>query len=65
MLVILLPRASLRHWQETIQQSAASSDASMSTVSSAKGLRALQLVNTNAWPEALHGEQDPLFLGKR
>lgn len=37
----------------------------MSTVSSAKGLQALRLENTNAWPEASHGEQDLLFLKRR
>lgn len=37
----------------------------MSTVSSAKGLQALRLENTNAWPEASHEEQDLLFLEKR
>lgn len=63
-LVILFPKASLRHWAGR-KQSAASSDASMSTVSSAKGLQALRLENTNAWPEASHGEQDLLFLKRR
>jgi len=67
MLVKLFPQASLHHWAGTkiIQQSAVSSDASLSWISSAKGLQALQLQNANAWPEAAHGEQNLSAFGNR
>lgn len=42
-----------------------SSDASVTWISSSKGLQALQLQNGNAWPEAARGEQDLSALGKK
>lgn len=42
-----------------------SSDASVSWISSTKGLQAIHLQNGSTWPEAAHGDQDFSALGKK